>query len=696
MGIKRTPTGRIYYDAGDERQAQMVGLLGQLGDRLKRSEQEREELWKEMQEYRKLISDIEDKAATSEKVFLNIQGKLSRTEKLESEILKRQELLEKNQQEHFRKYGDGSKSYDEVVRRLEESETLTAALAEKLESSESQQKRLDRRIEKITQDRMRIARKLERMEETLLETQDVLRARALVLLTDQSLAAQTALPQLPAEIKPGQQDAPANDSQAYAWWKQFMQPQTVSTTFLMVLALLLGWSISEWQTSRIPSVAVLEDGRLARLEYNSAQAIQDKVAPEADETKVAGAVMPEDRRSLAKAPAADEVLPAVTGEYDLEAGNESGKLAAEPLNTGDYDDEALLEEMLEDPDAVAAKLNAIEPSASSVAGSIEKALEPALPEKARSESRQAAYTPSAGQVSGLNPDPSLPEPVKKIEKQAFEGGASAQHDLAAIYTAGYGGVKQNYEKASFWFRKAADQGVANACYNLGVLYHQGLGVNQNIDEAIKWYKEAASLGHPEAQYNLGIAYIEGIGVSYDPQKAADYFEKAASQQIMEAAYNLGLIHENGLLGKLSQEEALLWYKTAADWGSAEARGAMEQLAKSLNIKPEEIDRLVDLANAKKPAGKTGAGNSNDLHKKKPVVPAGQAVVAQIQAQLMDLGLYPGPADGAFGPLTRDAIRTYQRMNGLGINGEANEDLLIHMLARNLEEGAAGEVGSREQ
>src|SRR5690606_13751806 len=108
-----------------------------------------------------------------------------------------------------------------------------------------------------------------------------------------------------------------------------------------------------------------------------------------------------------------------------------------------------------------------------------------------------------------------------------------------------------------------------------------------------WYEGAAALGHPEAQYNLGIAYIEGVGVPYDAAKAAGHFEQAAGQGVMEAAYNLGLIYENGLLGEAKPDEALMWYKTAADKGSPEAKAALEQLAKNLNISIDQVNGIAE-------------------------------------------------------------------------------------------------------
>jgi TPR repeat protein len=264
--------------------------------------------------------------------------------------------------------------------------------------------------------------------------------------------------------------------------------------------------------------------------------------------------------------------------------------------------------------------------------------------------------------------------VKTIETQAFDGVPEAQHDLAAIYTAGHAGVKQDFKRAFFWFEQAANAGVANAAYNLGVLYHQGLGTKADLRKAIEWYTKAADLGHPEAQYNLGIAYIEGVGVDYDPFKANGYFEKAANQGIMEAAYNLGLIYENGLLGKPQPDKALVWYKNAADKGSPEAKAALEQLAKTMNVKIEDINKLVDGVAKNGAAPKSEVRSDSTLQRGQPVI------LAQIQEHLMDMGLYPGPADGIDSPLSQDAIRAYQQLNGLTADGRPSTDLLTHMMS----------------
>ncbi|MEX2451504.1 MAG: peptidoglycan-binding domain-containing protein [Rhodospirillales bacterium] len=53
-------------------------------------------------------------------------------------------------------------------------------------------------------------------------------------------------------------------------------------------------------------------------------------------------------------------------------------------------------------------------------------------------------------------------------------------------------------------------------------------------------------------------------------------------------------------------------------------------------------------------------------------------VESIQRRLAGLGYKPGPMDGKPGPRTRDAIRNYQRDNGLVVNGEPTPALANHM------------------
>lgn len=92
------------------------------------------------------------------------------------------------------------------------------------------------------------------------------------------------------------------------------------------------------------------------------------------------------------------------------------------------------------------------------------------------------------------------------------------------------------------FRASAEQGNAEAQYNLAMLYDRGLGVENDDSEALKWYREAAEQGYAKAQYNLGMMYYFGKGVPQDKEAgyqwvilAADQGEKTAKDAMTELA-----------------------------------------------------------------------------------------------------------------------------------------------------------------
>lgn len=347
-----------------------------------------------------------------------------------------------------------------------------------------------------------------------------------------------------------------------------------------------------------------------------------------------------------------------------------------------YNDAQMAEAFDKNPDRVAQSLNQIEPQSLTTQDKYDAPQpglnNPIIPPVTDSAKIQNAspYAPNEEYINKLKqrikPDANLTDIAKKIENKAFAGVPEAQHDMGAIYVAGHGKIAQNLDRAILWFNEAADNGIANAKYNLGVLHHQGLGVNKNITHAMELYEDAAELGHPEAQYNLGIAHIEGIGVAYSPKRAAYFFKMAANKKVTEAAYNLGLIYENGLLGETRPEDALLWYKEAADQGSPEAQSALDQLAASLGIGINEVNRIVaNLQQTNKTAqinynGGSASSNSTGY------------LTSQIQKELMRRGLYPGPVDGMSGPMTTDAIKSFQTAAGLHVNGQPSQKLLSYL------------------
>ena len=67
------------------------------------------------------------------------------------------------------------------------------------------------------------------------------------------------------------------------------------------------------------------------------------------------------------------------------------------------------------------------------------------------------------------------------------------------------------------WRQAAEQGDADAQYNLGIFYSQDDSVDKDMTEAVKWFRKAAELGHVEAQFNLALCYAKGEGVDKDTE-----------------------------------------------------------------------------------------------------------------------------------------------------------------------------------
>jgi hypothetical protein len=62
-----------------------------------------------------------------------------------------------------------------------------------------------------------------------------------------------------------------------------------------------------------------------------------------------------------------------------------------------------------------------------------------------------------------------------------------------MYQAGMGVPRDNAEAVN-WYSKAAEQGNANAQYNLGLMYNSGEGIPQNDAEAVNWWRKAAEQG----------------------------------------------------------------------------------------------------------------------------------------------------------------------------------------------------------
>ena len=70
--------------------------------------------------------------------------------------------------------------------------------------------------------------------------------------------------------------------------------------------------------------------------------------------------------------------------------------------------------------------------------------------------------------------------------------------------------------------------MANVCADrLGCCYGNGEGVEKDEAESVKWYRKAAEQGNADAQYNLGCCYDNGHGVEKDQVEAYAFYNLAA-------------------------------------------------------------------------------------------------------------------------------------------------------------------------
>ena len=101
----------------------------------------------------------------------------------------------------------------------------------------------------------------------------------------------------------------------------------------------------------------------------------------------------------------------------------------------------------------------------------------------------------------------------------------------------------DYAAALAEWRPLAEQGLAKAQHNLGLMYDKGWGVPEDDKEAVKWYRMAAEQGDASAQNNLGLMYAKGEGVPMDGAVAYMWFNIASTAGYQDALNNRNRVHK---------------------------------------------------------------------------------------------------------------------------------------------------------
>merc|ERR1712146_629275 len=119
--------------------------------------------------------------------------------------------------------------------------------------------------------------------------------------------------------------------------------------------------------------------------------------------------------------------------------------------------------------------------------------------------------------------------VKWLSTAANEGLADAQWLLGLLYRDGkvHENGQHDHEKAIELFTAAAEKNSARGRFYLGLMHEYGLGTEQDFKEAAALYTSASKQQDSDAMYHLGLMYAYGRGVDQDFQQALLLFKDAA-------------------------------------------------------------------------------------------------------------------------------------------------------------------------
>ncbi|MCB1224981.1 MAG: SEL1-like repeat protein [Verrucomicrobiales bacterium] len=154
-------------------------------------------------------------------------------------------------------------------------------------------------------------------------------------------------------------------------------------------------------------------------------------------------------------------------------------------------------------------------------------------------------------------------------------------------------------------QQRATEGDMQAQLDLAIRYRDGKGVPTDPVEAMRWAHQAADAGHAAAQDFVGFVYLRGALLPRNPTLAFGYF-KSAAKDSAQAAYNLGQCYFGAQGTEQDCEQALHWWKQAAEegHGAAAAAAAMAYLAgEGVPADPVQARRLAErAAELKHPSG----------------------------------------------------------------------------------------------
>ena len=278
-------------------------------------------------------------------------------------------------------------------------------------------------------------------------------------------------------------------------------------------------------------------------------------------------------------------------------------------------------------------------------------------------------------VSASIPTPQVDiSSVPRIPSRITLGQAALDGDAIAQYQSGMADLRGgSFATGANWLRKASDQGLAIAKYELAILHESGTGTARDLSEARRLSGEAAQSGHVEAMYDFATYNANGEGGPASALVAAEWFRKSADFGHADSQYNLAQLYTLGSGVSPNMTEAMFWFELAAKSGDLDARQSSNDLVANGAVSPEAAQQVRQRAAAWRPTTKNARANGRLGAQKWDSQPGDQTLA--VQKVLAALGYEIGEPDGVIGAQTRTAIRAFEQSAGMPATGQISERLV---------------------
>lgn len=122
------------------------------------------------------------------------------------------------------------------------------------------------------------------------------------------------------------------------------------------------------------------------------------------------------------------------------------------------------------------------------------------------------------------------------------------------------------EAACRLFTQSAEAGEPSACYELALIYANGLGVQANTAAAKQWAERAVNIGEMRAYEVLAPIYFKDGDIA----KTLECFTKMAELGLPQGYVGLALLYYDGLGVKQDRAEAMKWLNKGVETGNEKA------------------------------------------------------------------------------------------------------------------------------